>query len=139
MALASRRKDIKWKQSSIEGNQNPNFNGGQYVDDKGYLRVLNPDHPFENHGYVYMHRLVMEKFLNRYLQPWEAVHHINEIKLDNRMDNLFLTTPNQHSSIHRTGKRKTLEQKTAMRKKIRRKRLDRAVKRNSSGQFAKDQ
>jgi hypothetical protein len=138
MSLASRRKDIKWGKSIIDGRANPNFNGGQYVDDKGYLRVLRSEHPYNNHGYIYMHRLVMEKVLGRYLEPWEAVHHINEIKLDNRLDNLYLTTPAEHSAIHRTGKRKTLEEKTHMRNKVRNKRKKSGpTKRNSSGQFAK--
>jgi hypothetical protein len=137
MALASRRKDIKWGKTSVDGAANPNFNGGQYVDEKGYLRVLKPDHPYQNHGYVYMHRLVMEDLLGRYLESLEAVHHINEIKLDNRVDNLFLTTSAEHSSIHRTGKRKSLEQKTQMRNRVRERRRSSGAKRNAAGQFVK--
>jgi hypothetical protein len=137
MALASRRKDIKWGKTNIDGARNPNFNGGQYVDDKGYLRVLATDHPYQNHGYIYMHRLVMEAKLGRILEPWESVHHINEIKIDNRIENLFLTTPPEHSAIHRTGKRKTLGQKTHMRKQVRKKRKENGKKRNASGRFAK--
>lgn len=135
--LVSRRKDIKWGKTSIDGGDNPNFNGGQYQDDKGYIRVLKPDHPYENRGYIYMHRLVMEEKLKRYLEPWESVHHINEIKLDNRIENLFLTTPSEHSSLHRIGKRKTLDEKTHMRKKVRKKRQKTGTERNSSGQFVK--
>lgn len=114
MTLASRRNDIQWKKGQ-EGVNNPNFSGGRYIDDKGYIRTLRPEHPFNNVGYVYEHRLVAEKHLGRYLQPWETVHHINEIKLDNRWDNFYLTTVPEHSSIHREGKKQTKERRTKMR------------------------
>ena len=52
------------------------------------------DHPFSKKGFVLEHRLVVEKFIGRYLKPEEVVHHINEIKNDNRIGNLFLF-PNQ--------------------------------------------
>jgi len=115
MTLISRRNDIEWKPPGV-GDTNPNFKGGRYIDDKGYIRVLRPEHPFNNKGYVYEHRLVAEKHLGRYLQPWEVVHHINEIKLDNRWENFYLTTPAEHSSIHREGKKYTKERREVMRK-----------------------
>jgi hypothetical protein len=106
--LASRRK-IKWGADRLKGSGNPAFNGGQYMDEKGYIRVSRGDHPHQNHGYVYMHRLVMEKLLGRYMCPWESVHHINEIKLDNRPENLYLTTMGEHTIIHREGKKASKE------------------------------
>jgi hypothetical protein len=135
MPLASRRKEIKWGNDARKGSGNPNFTGGKYMDDKGYLRVLVPDHPFNNAGYVYEHRLVIEAILGRYLQPWETIHHINEIKLDNRKENLFLTTIPEHSIIHREGKRKTLEQKTHMRNKVREREKVSPRKRTANGKF----
>ena len=89
--LASKRKDISWAPKNNTGASNPNFAGGKYIDDKGYIRILLPDHPRNIRGYVYEHRLVMENYLGRYLQPWETVHHINEIKVDNRVENFFLS------------------------------------------------
>jgi hypothetical protein len=115
MALASKRNNVKWVNDTT-GKFNPNFNGGKYIDDKGYVRVLMPEHPRENHGYVYEHRLVMERHLGRYLEAWETVHHINEIKIDNRVENFFLTTVPEHSAVHREGKRKSLEAKGELRK-----------------------
>ena len=58
-------------------------------------------------GYVYLgnrplHRVVVEQFLKRKLRPNEQVHHINEIKNDNRIENLMLF-PNklEHIKFHK--------------------------------------
>jgi HNH endonuclease len=137
MTLASQRKEIKWGNSAKEGKGNPNFSGGKYMDDKGYIRVLRPKHPYANKGYVYEHRLVMEKYLGRYLEPWETVHHINEVKIDNRVDNFFLTTPDEHSSIHREGKKKSHAQKNILRTTM--KKASRKRKRTPDGTYAKNE
>lgn len=114
-SLASRRDDIDWSAKFAAGEDSPNFSGGKYIDDKGYVRVLNPDHPKNIRGYTYEHRLVMEQYLGRYLEAWETVHHINEIKIDNRLSNLFLCTPQEHSALHKEGVRMNEDQKQKMR------------------------
>ena len=43
--LASKRKDVEWSDKIGVGEANPNYNGGKYIDDKGYVRILSPDHP----------------------------------------------------------------------------------------------
>jgi hypothetical protein len=135
--LASKRNDIKWGRKRIEGSGNPNFNGGKYIDDKGYIRTLAQRHPHNIKGYVYEHRLVMEKFLNRILHTEEVIHHINEVKLDNRIDNLFLTSVAEHSRLHREGISISLDRRTKLRKNIRKKRKDGPPKpRDSAGKFS---
>lgn len=57
-------------------------------------------HPHSNKGFVYAHRLVMEAHLGRYLEPEEVVHHINEITTDNRLENLYLCSQEEHAQIH---------------------------------------
>lgn len=42
----------------------------------------------------------MEKHLGRRLQKGEIVHHINEDKVDNRLENLQLLTISEHMSLH---------------------------------------
>lgn len=101
--LASKRDDVDWSAKFPSGEDSPNYAGGKYIDDKGYVRVLRPDHPRNIRGYTYEHRLVMEEYLGRYLEPWETVHHINEIKVDNRLHNLFLCTTQEHSALHKEG------------------------------------
>lgn len=57
----------------------------------GYIYLRKPNHPFaQKKGYIAEHRLVMEKKIGRYLTKEEAVHHINGIRDDNRIENLEL-------------------------------------------------
>jgi hypothetical protein len=116
--LASKRQDVKWTPKNVSGANNPNFAGGKYVDDKGYVRILMPEHPRNIRGYVYEHRLLMEQYLGRQLQPWETVHHINEIKTDNRIENFFLCTHKEHSAIHMEGRKPTVEQRNKQRENV---------------------
>ena len=72
------------------GNRNPAWRGGKSLTKKGYLFVKNLKHPYANgRGYVFEHRLVIEKILGRYLMPQEECHHINKIRIDNRVKNLM--------------------------------------------------
>ena len=64
---------------------------GVIKDSGGYTLIHKPDHPFRNqHGQVLEHRLVMEDVLGRFLAHDERVHHINNVRSDNRIKNLKL-------------------------------------------------
>jgi len=63
----------------------------------GYVLAKAPYHPSANkRGYVYLHRLIMENYLGRYLESNELVHHIDGNRENNNVLNLKLTTPSEH-------------------------------------------
>jgi hypothetical protein len=93
-------------QSQI-GSSNPSFTGGRHKADTGYIRVLAPDHhESDSRGYVFEHRLIAEQTIGRRLRSGEVVHHLNQIKHDNRPENLQVM-PSQaaHLALHRELKR----------------------------------
>lgn len=85
------------------------WKGGKTIHVDGYVKIFKLDHPnVDMGGYVYEHRLVMEKRLGRYLKPREIVHHTNGIKNDNRDKNLKLFKGiKDHFDWHKAEKRET--------------------------------
>lgn len=86
----------------MAGKNSPFWKGGKSKTGAGHILVKAPkDHPnIKSNGYIMEHRLKMEKYLGRYLEPNEIVHHKNEIKSDNRIKNLELVTAKTHRLKH---------------------------------------
>lgn len=75
------------------GAANLNWKGGRTVDPRGYVLIKMPEHPGADvRGYVYEHRLVMERELGRLLLPGERVRHSDNNPGNNDLENLCLTS-----------------------------------------------
>ena len=73
-----------------------------HLSTQGYVVVKAPE-DYENaftDGRVLEHRLVAEQKLGRALLPHEICHHINGIKIDNRPENIEVTTRSNHPLEH---------------------------------------
>ena len=93
----------------FSGKKHWNWKGGKLIDPSGYIAIYMPKHPYPNFQkkYVYEHRLVMEKFLSRYLKPKEVVHHKNFNPSDNRIENLELfENHSKHIGFHNKLRKK---------------------------------
>lgn len=100
----------KRKMSELKAGKNhPNWKGG-IKKNRGYIFIWKPDHPgADGNGYTKRARLVAEKTLGRYLYSWEITHHENEIRDDDRSENIKVTTQSKHMSLHHRNRGKYRE------------------------------
>ena len=102
-------RNLEWS-----GEKSKNWKGGKFKFN-GYWFIYSPNHPNANaqgRGYVKQSRLVMEKHLGRYLSRDEVVHHKNEIRDDDEIENLEVLDNSAHLSIHHKGKNQKRDNKT---------------------------
>ncbi len=86
------------------GKDSPAWKDGKHMV-TGYIYIYSPKHPFKNKKkWVAEHRLVIEKRLGRYLTKKEVVHHKNEIRDHNRIENLMVfKNAMYHFWFHKNG------------------------------------
>ena len=77
--------------------------GSTRINSKGYVLQKT-----EN-GWIQQHIFVMQNHIGRTLNKDEVVHHINEDKTDNNINNLQLMTHVEHTKLHHIGKKRTQE------------------------------
>lgn len=87
------------------GENNANWKGGRIIKKTirhglKYIMVRCPEHPAAVNGYVFEHRLIMEKHLGRFLYADEIIHHKNGNTQDNRIENLELSKQSAHATFH---------------------------------------
>jgi len=82
--------------------ENSQWKGGRTVNDYGYIewRCVGHRRAHKPGFYVAEHVLVMESYLVACLCDWTIVHHKNEIKTDNRIENLEMMSNEQHIGYH---------------------------------------
>jgi len=89
-----------------------------YKIDHGYISVRNYAHPFSyKTGYIRLHRIIMEEYLRNFepesdflvsvegcdfklLSPDVIIHHRNENRLDNTIENLQILDLSEHNALH---------------------------------------
>lgn len=105
-------------QFGLKEDLNASFKSWKRINRYGYVTVHKKDHPFcSKNGLVLEHRLIIEenadkldsKFFieidgKKYLKKEYHVHHKNEIKNDNRFENLVVLTKQEHQSLHNSQK-----------------------------------
>lgn len=100
---------IRESRKKYRRENHPCWKGGKRKTHSGYIEVLIPNHHrARGNGYVFEHIIIAEEKIGRKLREDEVVHHINEIKTDNRKENLQVISKSRHSTHHgylkRTGK-----------------------------------
>lgn len=91
-----------FRSEHLTGSLGANFRDGfAKSKNREYISVLAPWHPNKVHGnYIYLHRLVAEAKLGRYLTEDEIVHHIDGNPENNHWDNLEVMTQSEHAKEH---------------------------------------
>jgi len=83
-----------------KGEKNGNWKGGKHTRSDGYVMVR-----VSTDKYELEHRVVMADHIGRTLKKGEQVHHLNEDKSDNRIENLELTNISEHISKYHPSKK----------------------------------
>lgn len=105
-------------QFGLKEDLNSSFKSFKRISNYGYVLIHKKNHPFrDKNGMVFEHRLIVEnnaeKFDSKYfveidgkkyLKKEYLVHHKNEIKTDNRIENLIILNKSEHTSLHNLEK-----------------------------------
>jgi len=90
----------------LKGNKHHRWNRGKIISAEGYVKVrVGKAHPLADpNGYAHEHYLVWVSAGNRFPRKGEVIHHANEQKDDNRLENLKMITRSEHNAHHNKDK-----------------------------------
>lgn len=88
------------------GSQHPRWNAEAIISEHGYRKVrVGVDHPLADpNGYAYEHLLVWVSAGKPRPKPGQLLHHRNDDKTDNRIENLECLTRAAHNAHHNEEK-----------------------------------
>ena len=87
-ALTGRKRPEFW------GKNNPSYKNGKTKNSRGYIIVSHQGKRIPEH------RMIVEKIVGRELDRMEEVHHMDENKSNNDINNLYLFTKKDHRIYH---------------------------------------
>lgn len=119
-------------QFGLTGNLNSSYRHDEKINSAGYIMENVPGHPKggkirerSKTTYILKHRLIIERNREKFpkelfeniggwvvLKDCYDVHHINEDKTDNRLENLEILTRGEHTTIHNYEKTIVRDSKT---------------------------
>lgn len=89
-----------FRTANLTGSLAANFKTGG-INERKYFLVQAPWHPHKTKdNYIYLHRLIIEAKLGRFLNENEIVHHKDGNHENNHWDNLEVMTQSQHALEH---------------------------------------
>ena len=119
---------------SRRGKRSSNWKGGRKVNIHGYVEIYKPEHQNADvSGYVKEHVFVMSEKIGRAILKGEVVHHKNEIRDDNRIENLRLMPRGDHARLHNKGAIFSFEH--CARISAAKKKISKLIVRDESGRF----
>lgn len=89
--------------NSQKGANHASWKGGSYISSDGYRMIYVPQTKKVNSNWEHYkkeHVVVIEQRLRRPIRNGEVIHHIDGDKLNNDIDNLYITDNKHHHQIH---------------------------------------
>lgn len=84
-----------------KGENHPKWKGGKFISSDGYvMRYVGKSSDIGWQSYKKEHILIVEELLKRKLNGSEIIHHIDGDKLNNQVDNLYITNSTGHRVAH---------------------------------------
>lgn len=98
---------LKENKRDQTGEKNLNWKGGQYIHKGQYTYLKKPNHPnADKNGYVTRHVFVYTEYYKCCMLSWSIIHHIDENKHNDKIENLQGMVRNKHISHHQTKRKR---------------------------------